>query len=116
MFQKDMTVSLLLDFYGDILNERRREIMEMYYNEDLSLSEIADVAGISRQGVRDSIKKSERELSELENTLGLLARFQSLKSEITRISSLLDAVIGKSGADVKAELGEIKAEIEKLEL
>ena len=79
MFQKDMRLSLLLDFYGDILSERRRELITLYYDEDLSLSEIAENTGISRQGVRDSIKKSEQELLHLEETLALAARFESLQ-------------------------------------
>ena len=49
MFQKDMKISLLLDFYGDILSEKRRSIVGMYYDEDLSLAEIAEETGISRQ-------------------------------------------------------------------
>ena len=70
MFEKNLEMSFLLDFYGDILSERRRSVMTMYYNEDLSLSEIASEIGISRQGVRDLIKKSEEELSLLEEKLG----------------------------------------------
>ena len=62
MFEKDWNISYLLDFYGDILPEKKRGVMELYYNEDLSLSEIAEQIGISRQGVRDMIKKTEEEL------------------------------------------------------
>ena len=67
MFKKDIKYSLLLDFYGDILSERKREIFELYYNEDLSLAEVSEITGISRQGVRDSVKKAESELSDLED-------------------------------------------------
>lgn len=98
MFQKDMKISFLLDFYGDILSERRRSIIEMYYNEDLSLSEIADETGISRQGVRDSVKKSETELLELEKKLGLAKRFENLKSEVKQIADMLE---GASAADLQ---------------
>ena len=63
MFEKNLGMSFLLDFYGQMLTERKRTVMNMYYNEDLSLSEIADEIGISRQGVRELIKKSEAELS-----------------------------------------------------
>ena len=79
MFEKNLEMSFLLDFYGDILSERRRSVMTMYYNEDLSLSEIASEIGISRQGVRDLIKKSEEELSLLEEKLGLAAKFERVK-------------------------------------
>lgn len=112
MFQKDMKISLLLDFYGDILTERRREIMEMYYNEDLSLSEIAQIAGISRQGVRDSIKKSEAELTELEATLGLAKRFDAIKSELAQIVS--DLIKTAEGADEETITG-IKSVVDRIE-
>ena len=112
MFQKDMKISLLLDFYGDILSERRREIIEMYYNEDLSLSEIAEITGISRQGVRDSVKKSENELIRLENTLGLAKRFSELKLEIGSIANDIASIICESGNE---ELNEkLKKEIDRL--
>ncbi len=82
MFQKDMKYSLLLDFYGDILSERKREIIELYYNEDLSLAEVSEITGISRQGVRDSVKKAENELSELEEKLGLAKRFEDIGEQL----------------------------------
>ena len=59
MFEKDLNISYLLDFYGDILPEKKRDVLTLYYNEDFSLSEIAEQIGISRQGVRDIIKKAE---------------------------------------------------------
>ena len=55
--EKNLNVSILLDFYGAMLTEKQREAVEYYYNDDLSLSEIADNQGISRQGVRDAIKR-----------------------------------------------------------
>jgi len=117
MFQKDMSISLLLDFYGDILNERRLEIMEMYYNEDLSLSEIADITGISRQGVRDSIKKSEKELQKLEATLGLSQRFQKLKNEIAAISSEIDSLIASADSDnINKKLSKLKDSLDSLDI
>ncbi len=80
MFEKNLQMSLLLDFYGETLTERKRSVMSFYYNEDLSLAEIADEVGISRQGVRELIKKSESELTELEEKLGLVSRFETLRS------------------------------------
>ena len=67
---KNLEISFLLDFYGDVLTERQREVMEQYYNDDLSLAEIADNFGITRQGVRDSIKRAEGILLDLEARLG----------------------------------------------
>ena len=57
MFEKNMKFPILLDTYGSLLTDRKREILDYYYNEDYSLAEISEITGISRQGVRDSIKK-----------------------------------------------------------
>ena len=72
---KPLEMSLLFDFYGETLTEKQRELFDLYYNEDLSLSEIAEHAGITRQGVRDSIKRAEHALGEMEDKLGLVARY-----------------------------------------
>ena len=79
MFEKNLEMSQLLDFYGETLSERKRSVMSLYYNEDLSLAEVAEEVGISRQGVRDLIKKAEKELTNLEETLGLAERFNRLR-------------------------------------
>ena len=60
---KNLSMSLLLDFYGDILSEPQREAMDYFYNGDLSLSEISELTGITRQGVRDRLVKAEQILS-----------------------------------------------------
>lgn len=96
MFKKDMQISLLLDFYGDILSDRRREMTALYYNDDLSLSEIAEITGISRQGVRDAVKKSEAELLELEDKLGLAGRYEDLRKQIAKISADLKEIQSES--------------------
>lgn len=80
MFEKNLEIGYLLDFYGDILPERRRDILDLYYNDDLSLSEIAEQMGITRQAVRDSIKKTETELLFYEEKLGLRRRFTEAQS------------------------------------
>ena len=85
---KDYEVAMLLDFYGELLTEKQREAMELYYNEDLSLAEIAEPLSISRQGVRDSIKRGEKQLLELENTLGLLKRFKAIESDVVEIEEM----------------------------
>ena len=58
MFQKNMNISFLLDFYGDVLDEKPRMLLDLYYNEDLSLAEIAESEGMTRQGVRHVVKKA----------------------------------------------------------
>ncbi|MBQ8140893.1 MAG: DNA-binding protein [Clostridia bacterium] len=90
MFEKNLNVGYLLDFYGDILSERKRSVMDMYYNEDLSLAEIAAEIGISRQGVRDIIKKSEEELNFYEQKLGLAQKLRSTEEQVNRLLCLAD--------------------------
>ena len=80
MFEKNLEMSQLLDFYGETLSERKLSVTSLYYNEDLSLAEVADEIGISRQGVRELIKKAEKELTELEEKLGLAERFNRLRA------------------------------------
>ena len=88
MFEKNLNMGYLLDFYGDLLSERKRAVMDMYYNEDLSLAEIAAEIGISRQGVHDLIKKSEEELQTYENKLCLAARLRSVEQHTETLSRL----------------------------
>ncbi|MGI5935738.1 MAG: YlxM family DNA-binding protein [Oscillospiraceae bacterium] len=83
MSDKTLQMTMLLDFYGDLLTEKQRRYFEMYYDEDLSLSEIAENEGISRQGVRDIIMRAENILLEMEEKTGLVRRFQE-RSEIIR--------------------------------
>ena len=91
MFKKDLNIGYLLDFYGELLSERKGYVMDMYYNEDLSLAEIADEIGISRQGVRDLIKKSEEELTLFEEKLGLTKKFARVKTCADELEALLKA-------------------------
>ena len=76
---KDLFVASLLDVYGYFLNEKQRSLVEFYYNDDLSLSEIAENEGITRQGVRDLIKRAESKLYELESSCGYCKKFIRLK-------------------------------------
>ena len=101
MFEKNLEMSFLLDFYGDVLSERRRAVMTMYYNEDLSLAEIADEIGISRQGVRDLIKKSEEELTLFEEKLGLAKKFARVKALADELEDLLQTSDLPSGEKSK---------------
>ena len=77
---KDLSVSALLDFYGPFLSEKRRNLLHHYYNEDLSLSEIAENEQITRQGVRDLIKRGELELKQYEQECGWCQNVLALQS------------------------------------
>ena len=90
MFEKNMKLAYLLDFYGDALETRTQSIMRAYYEDDLSLSEIADGEGISRQGVRHIIKKGEEELEFLEQKLGLAAHYEELEEAVSKLYKVKD--------------------------
>ena len=85
MADKNLKLCLLYDFYGNMLTEKQQECFELYYSEDLSLAEIAEHTGITRQGVRDSIKHAEAALLEMEEKLGLLEKSQRLQEGLTEI-------------------------------
>lgn len=86
---KDLTVSYLLDFYGAALTDKQCDVMQQYYNADLSLAEIASNFGITRQGVRDAIKRGEATVRELEAKLGFAARYRALQQDVTQLESLV---------------------------
>ncbi|MBO5897840.1 MAG: DNA-binding protein [Clostridia bacterium] len=88
MFEKNLNIAYLLDFYGDVLSERKRRVMDDYYNNDLSLAEIAADLGISRQGVRELIKKAEEELAFYEERLHLASRFREAADHAERLRTL----------------------------
>ena len=83
--EKNLAISVLLDFYGEMLTEKQREVTILYYDDDLSLAEIAEHSGITRQGVRDSIKRAEAQLLDYEEKLGLYARFAEIQSSLAEI-------------------------------
>jgi predicted DNA-binding protein YlxM (UPF0122 family) len=82
--------SLLYDFYGELLTEHQKEIYEQFIVEDLSLSEIAKDAGISRQGVHDLIKRCNKILEEYEEKLHLVEKFLSVKEKVHQLNTLLE--------------------------
>ena len=81
--------SLLYDFYGELLQDSQKKVVELYVNDDLSLSESADLLGISRQGVRDSLDRACRNLREYEEKLGLLKAYNERRERDSTILSLL---------------------------
>ncbi|MBR4720890.1 MAG: DNA-binding protein [Clostridia bacterium] len=88
---KNLSAGVLLDFYGELLTEKQQKALDLYYNEDLSLAEIAEEMQVSRQGVRAFIKDGEEHLYEFEKKLGMLRRF----SDISRISKDMEAAISE---------------------
>ncbi|MBQ7334953.1 MAG: DNA-binding protein [Clostridia bacterium] len=90
MFEKNLEIGFLLDFYGDVLSERKRTVLDYYYNNDLSLAEIAEEIGISRQGVRELIKKSADELLFYEEKLGLAKRFRAAEGQAKALLAMME--------------------------
>ena len=84
-----LETSLLYDFYGELLQDSQKKVVELYVNNDLSLSEVADILGISRQGVRDSFDRASRNLREYEEKLGLLKAYKDRQERIGTVLSLL---------------------------
>lgn len=78
-------MSILFDWYGNLLSDRQRDCYDLYFNEDLSLSEIAEIKGISRQGAWDTIRHAENKLVEFEEKTGLVARIRELEGMLNGI-------------------------------
>ena len=87
-----LTRSMLLDFYGELLTEKQRECFDLHYNEDLSLSEIAEQLGISRQGVWDNIRRAESAMEDVEEKTGLLARFEENRLMLEELRAKLEEI------------------------
>lgn len=85
-----MHVAALYDFYGQLLTERQRELIELYYLNDLSLGEIAEDQGISRQAVHDQLHRAEGALEHYEATLGLVARHLEQQKALQELQSRLN--------------------------
>ena len=112
MFQKTLEIGYLLDFYGEMLNERRRTVLDMYYNEDMSLSEIAESLGITRQGVRDLIKKAGDELLLFEEKLGMARKFRALYECTDRAEVIINTDKNERNGSLLSILSEIRQIIE----
>ena len=86
-------MALLFDFYGDMLTDRQKEFYDLYYNEDLSLAEIAENYGITRQGVRDVIVRAEGILTELEDKTGIIRRFHKMQDQFQGMDAAVDRIV-----------------------
>lgn len=95
---KDLEMGYLLDFYGEVLTEKQREMLRQYYNDDLSLSEIGENFGITRQGARDAIKHGETTLKELEAKVGFAARYRRVQEKLEELEQMvIDARFRSTG-------------------
>ena len=116
---KDMKVAYLLDFYGDLLTDKQRDSLDYYYNEDLSLGEIAANLGISRQGVRDNIKRAEAVLFEMEEKLHLAEKFSQIKDGLDSVRKAVDVIDDRNmkiyrSKDINESIKMILRELDRL--
>lgn len=86
---KKAQVGLLFSFYRNMLTDRQNECVDLYYNEDLSLSEISEHLGITRQGVRDNIKRAEQSMYDIEQRLGLASKFLRIQEKLDNIDDII---------------------------
>ena len=116
MFAKNLLLPCLYDIYGPLLTDRKRELLDYYYEEDYSLSEISELTGISRQGIRDSIKKSEAELIELEERLHLYEKRTCAAAAMGEADRLVTDLLSRDCPDeLKDALVSLKARLSVIE-
>lgn len=89
---KNLDVVLLADFYGEMLTDNQRKFIEYYYSDDLSLSEIAQNEGITRQGVRDAVKRAETQLYDMEKKLGFAERARKITEALDIVMENIEEI------------------------
>lgn len=100
MFEKDLHFIMLFDFYGELLTDTQKTMFDLYYNNDLSLAEISENTGITRQGVRDSIKRSEEQLLAYEEALGLAEKAKHTEELLAEARPVIQALREKHPEEV----------------
>ena len=104
-----LQMTMLFDFFGDLLTEKQREFYDLHHNEDLSLSEIAEKAGISRQGVHDVIRRAEKSLAEIERKTGVVLKWHKTRIQLEQAEGIARELLRLS-----ADEGETAALAKKL--
>lgn len=116
MSEKTFEMTMLLDFYGELLTEKQRECMGMHYNEDFSLTEIAEILEITRQGVSDLLTRSRAALTDAEEKIGMVERFSRQRETIAAMSEKLARLVGITSGEARALAGDLRAELETLSI
>ena len=114
MWKKNIKISILLDIYGKLLTQKQRELLNDYYNNDLSLSEIAENENITRQAVRDNLKKGENKLFEYEEKLEYMKKTEIQKEKINSIISDIEKLKKSNLEIIYKELENIKNNLNTL--
>ena len=107
-------LTMLYDFFGELLTDKQREYFEYYFSDDLSLSEISELTGVSRQGVRDVLVRSERLLREYEAKTGVVARFMEMSAGIRRLRADAEALCGLTEGEARALAERLRAGLDDL--
>jgi hypothetical protein len=97
-----LLMTMLFDFFGDLLTEKQREYFDLYHNEDLSLSEIAEKAGITRQGVHDIISRAEKSLAEMEQKTNVVRKWREARTQIERAEAMAQKLLKLSATESKS--------------
>lgn len=93
MEENTVTKALLFDFYGELLTEKQKEYFDLRYNEDYSLAEIAELGGLSRQGVWDILRRAEDTMRRMEEKTGIVRRYLERRTQIASIRRELDGLL-----------------------
>ncbi len=113
LFEKIVEINLLFDFYGKLLTEKQQKVVRLYYYNDMSLSEIGDELGISRQGIYDHLQRSENLLRNYENKLKLLEKYTYIKYEFDKLLDFINdrEINEKEKAVIKTRIKELRKSI-----
>lgn len=116
MFEKMIEISMLYDFYGQLLTAKQQELLRLYHEDNYSLSEIAEEFNISRQGVHDAVKKAEKALHEYENKLGLIRRFTAAEEALAEMDAEIEQILKENlhNKQLTDRLKHIKAIMDKI--
>ena len=106
--------TMLFDFYGELLTDKQREYFDLHYNEDLSLGEIAESDGITRQGVWDIIRRGEETLRRYERKTGLVARFARERQLLDRLEEHLNDLCAVAEGETAAAAAEMREDLREL--
>ena len=106
--------TMLFDFYGELLTDKQREYFDLHYNEDYSLGEIAEMTGISRQGVWDIIRRAEETLRKTEEKTGLVRRFRETQAAVAEIEASLERLAAMTQGEAKQLAQDLAARVHEL--
>ena len=102
MEDETLRITMLMDFFGDLLTEKQREYLDLYRNDDLSLSEIAEKKGITKQGVHDIITRAEKRLDAIEKKTGVVQRWLDAKAELLLAETMARELLQSQRLDTKS--------------